>query len=147
MKILLDADASPVLNIVEDLAEKYKLKLLIVKNYNHHIVSDYGKIITVDNIKEAADFYIVNNTSKNDIVITQDYGLAAMVIGKKAFAINQYGLIMDDKNIDTLLNRRHIHKEMRTKHKVYTKFKKRESSDDGRFKINLEDLIIQASKK
>lgn len=143
MKILLDADASPVLNIIEELAEKYNLRLVIVKNYNHNIHSPYGEVITVDNAKEAADFYIMNNTENNDIVITQDYGLAAMVIGKKAFVINQYGLIIDNNNIDTLLDRRHINKELRMKHGVYTKFKKRESNDDVNFRYNLEKLIIE----
>lgn len=141
MKILLDADASPVLDIVENLAKKYDIGLLIVKNYNHNIQSDYGEIVTVDNIKEAADFYIVNHTDKNDIVITQDYGLAAMVIGKDAFVINQYGFIIDDKNIDNLLNQRHINKELRTKHNIYTKFKKRKSSDDDKFENSLNYLI------
>lgn len=143
MKILLDADASPVLNIIEELAEEYNLKLLIVKNYNHNILSDYGEVITVDNIKEAADFYIVNHTDEGDIVITQDYGLAAMVIGKNAYVVNQYGFIIDNNNIDTLLSQRHINKELRTKHNVYTKFKKRKTTDDSKF----EDSLIYLIKK
>ena len=47
-------------------------------------------------------FYLVNMLSKEDICVTQDYGLAAMCLSKKAFALNQNGLIYDETNIDSL---------------------------------------------
>lgn len=141
MKILVDADASPILQIVESLAREYDLKLIIVKNYNHKIESDYGQVITVDNIKEAADFYIMNEAKKGDLIVTQDYGLAAMVLGKGARVVNQYGLIIDNENIDQLLGQRHINRELRDKHQVYTKFKKRMSLDDQKFEESFRSSI------
>lgn len=141
MEILLDADASPVLHIVEELARSYELKLVIVKNYNHNLKSSYAEIVTVDNMKEAADLYIMNRAGLGDIVVTQDYGLAAMVLGKGARVLNQYGLVIDNTNIDVLLEKRHLNKELRTRHRVYTKFKKRTSSNDRDFYLSLDKII------
>lgn len=118
MKILVDADASPVLSIVEELAKKHGLELIIVKNYNHVISSDYGRVVTVDNMKEAADLYIMNNCLAKDIIVTQDYGLAAMVIGKGSLVINQFGKIIDQDNIDFLLDQRHVKSQVRRQEKA-----------------------------
>lgn len=145
MKILVDADASPVLSIVEELAKKHGLELIIVKNYNHVISSDYGRVVTVDNIKEAADLYIMNNCLAKDIIVTQDYGLAAMVIGKGSLVINQFGKIIDQDNIDFLLDQRHVKSQVRRQEKIYSKFKKRQNSDNQVFRQNLEKLILSQS--
>ncbi len=145
MKILVDADASPVLSIVEELAKKHGLELIIVKNYNHVISSDYGRVVTVDNMKEAADLYIMNNCLAKDIIVTQDYGLAAMVIGKGSLVINQFGKIIDQDNIDFLLDQRHVKSQVRRQEKIYSKFKKRQDSDNQIFRQNLENLILSQS--
>lgn len=145
MKILVDADASPVLSIVEELAKKHGLELIIVKNYNHVISSDYGRVVTVDNMKEAADLYIMNNCLAKDIIVTQDYGLAAMVIGKGSLVINQFGKIIDQDNIDFLLDQRHVKSQVRRQEKIYSKFKKRQNSDNQVFRQNLEKLILSQS--
>ena len=141
MKIIVDGDSSPVLNLVTTTAKEYGLELLIVKNYNHNIESDYGVVVTVDNIKEAADLYIANHIEKGDILVTQDYGLASMVLGKSTYVINPSGKILDDSNIDLLLNQRHINKELRQKHNIYSKFKKRDRKDNISFEDNLIYLI------
>lgn len=141
MKIIVDGDSSPVLNLVTTTAKEYGLELLIVKNYNHNIESDYGVVVTVDNIKEAADLYIANHIEKGDILVTQDYGLASIVLGKSTYVINPSGKILDDSNIDLLLNQRHINKELRQKHNIYSKFKKRDRKDNISFEDNLIYLI------
>ncbi|MDD4570222.1 MAG: DUF188 domain-containing protein [Tepidanaerobacteraceae bacterium] len=141
MKILVDADGCPVVDIAIKTAQSYDLEIIIVKNFSHELWDDYATIVTVDQSPDSADYYIVNHATKGDIVITQDYGLAAMALAKEALCINQNGLIISSKNIDQLLARRHINREIRRKHNKYTKFKKRELKQDTKFEHNLRYLI------
>ncbi len=141
MRIFVDADGCPVVDIAIKVAKSYGLEIVVVKNYSHELADDYATIVTVDESPDSADFYIANNAIKGDIVITQDYGLAAMALGKCAFCLNQNGLIISSKNISMLLERRHINREIRRKHKKYTKFKKREPKQDIKFEKSLIWLI------
>lgn len=141
MKILVDADGCPVVDIAIKTTQSYDLEIIIVKNFSHELWDDYATIVTVDQSPDSADYYIVNHATKGDIVITQDYGLAAMALAKEALCINQNGLIISSKNIDQLLARRHINREIRRKHNKYTKFKKRELKQDTKFEHNLRYLI------
>lgn len=141
MKIYIDADGCPVVDIVIDIGKKYNLDVIVVKNYAHKIVDDYAKIVSVDISNDSADFYIVNRVTNGDIVITQDYGLAAMCLSKNALPINQNGLIYTNNNIEGMLNSRHIHKELRRQKKYLSKSKKRKSETDVIFKIKLEELL------
>lgn len=141
LKILVDADGCPVVNLTIQIAKENKTDVTIVKNYAHELYDDYATIVTVDISADSADYYIVNHTEKDDIVVTQDYGLAAMVLAKGGICINQNGFIMSKDNIDELLNRRHINKELRRKHKIYSKFKKRDSKADIQFESSLKALI------
>lgn len=141
MKIFVDADGCPVVDIAIDVAKLYGLEVVVVKNYCHELSDEYATIITVDNLPESADFYIANHAKKGDIVITQDFGLAAMALSREALCINQNGLIISSENIDILLTRRHINREIRRKHNKYPKFKKRDPKQDLKFKQKLELLI------
>ncbi|AEE92660.1 conserved protein of unknown function [Tepidanaerobacter acetatoxydans Re1] len=141
MKILVDADGCPVVDIAIKTAKSCDLEILVVKNFSHYLADDYATIVTVDQSADSADYYIVNHAAKGDIVITQDYGLAAMALAKEAFCINQNGLIISSENIQQLLTRRHINQEIRRKHHKYTKFKKREPEQDAKFERNLRYLI------
>ncbi len=128
MKIYVDADGCPVVDIAINVAKEYKLEIIIVKNYAHIIKDSYAIIVSVDISNDSADFYIINRINKNDIVITQDYGLAALALAKGAIPINQNGLIYTEDNIDGMLNRRHIHRELRRQNKSHGKIKKKKSS-------------------
>ncbi len=141
MKIVVDADGCPVVKQSIELAKEFGIEALVVKNYAHVIEDDYATIVTVDISSDSADYYIVNNVSKGDIVVTQDYGLAAMALSRGAICINQNGLVISDRNIDTLLDRRHINREARRKDGKYTKFKKRKFEDDESFVKSLRKLI------
>ena len=122
MKIVVDADGCPVVKQSIELAKEFGIEALVVKNYAHVIEDDYATIVTVDISSDSADYYIVNNVSKGDIVVTQDYGLAAMALSRGAICINQNGLVISDRNIDTVLDRRRINREARRKDGKYTKF-------------------------
>jgi len=145
MKIVIDADSCPVINLIEKIARKEGLDVLIVKNLDHNIVSGYSKVVTVDKGSDMADFYIVNNVDKGDIVVTQDYGLAAMVLAKKSYPITPNGRVIDENNIENILEVRHFNKIQKTKHRRYVKHKKRSNSMDEDFANNL-ILLIQKYK-
>ena len=144
MKIFIDADGCPVIEDTINIAKQYDLDVIIVKNYAHHIENDYATIITVDISRDSADFYIVNHSQNGDIIVTQDYGLAAMGLAKNSYIITQNGLIITNENIDKLLNQRHLNQEMRRKHKIYTHIKKRKASNTTAFKENITQLIEKA---
>lgn len=141
MKIYIDADGCPVVNIAVELAKEYRIETFIVKNYAHEITSSYAKVVTVDISRDSADFYIVNNISCGDIVVTQDYGLAALCLSKKSKVINQNGLIFTKDNIDYYLNTRHLHAQLRRQNKRHSSIAKRTKDKDEIFLSNFEKLI------
>ena len=141
MKVIIDADGCPVVKSAVKISKTHDIEVLIVKNYAHQIEDDYATVVTVDVSSDSADYYIANHTSRGDIVITQDYGLAAMAISKGAVCINQNGLVISGENIDSLLDRRHVNREARRKDGKFTKFKKRISEDDLKFEESFEKLI------
>ena len=91
MKILIDADACPVVSIVEEIAQQYQVPLLLICDTSHIIDTEYGELITVDKGADSVDFFLINKAKKKDIIVTQDYGVAAMALGKGAYAIHQNG--------------------------------------------------------
>ena len=142
MKIFIDADGSPVVDITTNIAIKYNIELIIVKNYAHDIYNDYATIISVDIGKDSADQFIVNHAQENDLVITQDYGLAALLLSKQVKVINQNGLIYNNDNIDSLLNRRFLNAKARSQNKRHSNIKKRSSLDDENFSKTLNSIIL-----
>lgn len=113
MRVVIDADGCPVVNIAADCARKHNIECVLVCDTSHVFNIEGVKTITVSQGSDSADFKIVNLINGNDIVVTQDYGLAAMCLSKDACVINQNGLIYDENNIDGLLSSRHINKKIR----------------------------------
>lgn len=147
MKILVDADGCPVKDIILNVAKQYNVKLVMIKNICHDLYDDYAEIITVDQGKDVVDITLINHTKEGDIVVTQDYGVAAMAIAKRAIAINQNGWCYTDDNIDELLMQRHIGQEMRRKHKKYTKIPKRTRENDIQFEEKFRELVANLAKE
>lgn len=113
MKIIIDADACPVLDIALDMAHKRNISALIVCDNAHYIVRENVETVVVDKGADSADIKIANSVYRGDIVVTQDYGLAALVLGKGGKALNQNGLIFTDQNIENLLYSRFVNKKVR----------------------------------
>lgn len=113
MKLVIDADGCPVVALAVKTAEKYGVRCVLVCDTAHTFSNVPAEIITVSQGADSADFRIVNLLDAGDIVVTQDYGLAAMCLAKNATALNQSGLIYSEKNMDELLLSRHIHKKVR----------------------------------
>ena len=141
MKIYIDADGCPVVAEAINIAKEYNIEIIVIKNYAHIINNSYATIISVDISRDSADFYIVNAINKGDIVITQDYGLAAMCLSKEAICINQNGIVYSQDNIDGMLNRRHLHRQLRNQNKYYGKAKKRGPELDKIFEYSLRKLL------
>lgn len=117
------------------------MRLILVSNYHHQIKSEYGEIIVVDDLEQAADIMITNICSPNDIVITQDYGLASIVLARGADAIHPRGAIYDKDKMDVLLMERFIKHKARQSGIRIKGTAKRHENDDVRFKNNLLFLI------
>lgn len=112
--IVIDADGCPVVNLTLDIAQRFGVKCCVVADTSHSFdFGDKAEIITVSKGADSADFRIVNLIKNGDIVITQDYGLAAMCLAKTDCVLNQNGLIYSQNNIDSLLAQRHISKKIR----------------------------------
>lgn len=140
MKILLDADGSPVREITEKLSKKYGAKLILVKNYTQNFSSNYGEVISVDISKEAADLYIANRANKGDLVITNDRGLSSLGLAKDAKVMDFQGNFIDDNNIMELLEIRHFNRKMRNKN-IYFNIAKRKKCDDQSFYRSLNKFL------
>ena len=148
MKIFVDADACPVVRIVEDIAKRYKVPVTLLCDTNHILSSDYSEVITVSAGADAVDFKLISLCHQGDIVVTQDYGVAAMALGKKAYAIHQSGKWYTDENIDQMLMERHLSKKARkSSSKNHLKGpRKRNAEDDKRFEESFEKLLCKAMK-
>lgn len=141
LKVWIDADGCPVVKTAIAISRAKGFAVTVVKNHAVVIEDDYAEIVTVDLSRDAADFYIVNHMQADDIVVTQDYGLAAMVLSKKGRAINQNGRLITMDNIDLILDQRHFNRLDRMQKGKYTKFKKRTKADDDAFKTAFMALL------
>ena len=149
MQIFVDADACPVVDIIEKIAEKYNIKTTLLCDTNHVLYSDYSEVIVVGAGADAVDYKLISLCHRGDIVVSQDYGVAAMALGKGAYAIHQSGRWYTDENIDRMLMERHLNKKAsRSSHKNHIRGpKKRTEEDDERFAQSFEKMILMAKSK
>lgn len=143
MRILVDADACPVVKITEQVAKEKGISVTLLCDTNHVLQSDYSEVITVGAGADAVDFKLVSICQKGDLVVTQDYGVAAMILGKGAYGIHQSGKWYTNENIDQMLMERHMAKKARNaKKKHHLKGPaKRSVEDDQHFEDSLRRLI------
>lgn len=149
MQIFVDADACPVVDIVESIAEKYNISTTLLCDTNHVIYSDYSEVIVVGAGADAVDYKLISVCHKGDVVVSQDYGVAAMALGKGAYAIHQSGKWYTNENIDQMLMERHLNKKARRgSYKNHIKGpRKRTEEDDERFAQSFEKMILMAKSK
>ena len=144
MTINIDADAYPVTRIVERVAKEYAIPVVLLCDTNHILTSDYSMIKVIGAGADAVDIELINLCRRDDIVVTQDYGVAALALGKGAKAIHQSGRWYTDENIDGLLMERHMAKVARRKSKNHLKGPaKRTDEDDRRFEESFRRLLEQ----
>ena len=143
MQILVDADACPVVSIVERVAKEHNLPVTLLCDTNHVLSSDYSEVIVVGAGADAVDYKLISICHRGDIVVSQDYGVAAMALGKGANAIHQSGKWYTNENIDQMLMERHLNKKARrSSQKNHIKGpRNRTDADDERFFQSMERLL------
>ena len=144
MKLLIDADACPVVDCAIRLARARGLTVVLVCDAAHQMEREGATTVTVLKGADSADFRLVNMIEPGDVVVTQDYGLAAMCLAKRARALDQNGMAYTDDNIDALLLRRHTAARLRRGGVRLKGPSKREPSQDAAFAAALAALLDQA---
>lgn len=143
MHIWVDADACPVVWLVERAAKRRNIPVTLLCDTNHVLHSDYSAVVIIGAGADAVDFALVNRCQAGDLVVTQDYGVAAMALGKGAYGIHQSGKWYTQDNIGGLLMDRHLaQKARRASGKHHLKGpRKRTAADDEVFAASLERLL------
>lgn len=116
VKIIVDADASPVKNEIIQLAENYQLQVILVSSIAHYSFDEHPAFVQnvyVEKGVDQADFKIVQLATPGDIIVTQDYGLASLLLPKDCIVLHHKGYGYTKENIDQLLQSRHISAQMR----------------------------------
>jgi len=115
--LFVDADACPVTREAITVGRANGFRIMLVANTNQNFSRYEGRAgvetLTVGTGPDAADFAIIGELSPGDIVVTQDIGLAAMVLGRGAGAISPRGRIFYLSTIDIEMEVRHAEKKVR----------------------------------
>ncbi|WP_373241174.1 YaiI/YqxD family protein [Mediterraneibacter gnavus] len=148
MQIFVDADACPVVAIVEKIAKEHNVPVTLLCDTNHVLSSAYSEVVIVGAGADAVDYKLISICHKGDIVVSQDYGVAAMALGKGAYAIHQSGKWYTNDNIDQMLMERHLNKKARrSSHKNHIKGpKKRTEEDNERFAQSFAKMLLMAQQ-
>lgn len=113
MVLIIDGDACPNINEIKDIAVKYQVEMLVFIDYAHYLQDDYFKTILCEIGSDSVDLELLKHVKNNDIVITQDYGLASLVLSRGAKALHVSGKMIDNSNIDQLLMSRYVSAKQR----------------------------------
>ena len=144
MTILIDADGCPVVDIAIKAAGQHKIDCVILCDTSHVFERAGARTITVSKGSDSVDFALVNMVQPGDVVITQDYGLAAMCLARKAIPVSQDGMVYTDDNIDALLLARHTAKKIRMSGGRLKGNAKRTQAQNVAIKEKLNELILRA---
>ena len=143
MKLLLDADGCPVVDLAVSSAKQHGIECLILCDTSHEIVREGARTIVLSKGPDSVDFALVNRVCPGDLVVTQDYGLAAMCLARCATVLNQDGLQYDDRNLDALLAARHAAGKIRWAGGRLKGPPKRTAHQDAAFAQALHALLSQ----
>lgn len=147
MRILIDADGCPVVDITIKTAKEFGARCLILCDTSHIFEKEGAETLTFSKGADSVDFALVNMMNKGDIVITQDYGLAAMCLARGGKILNQNGMVYNSENIDSLLYARHTAKKMRNAGVRLKGPKKRDPQQDKAFEYALRKMLEEAPEQ
>jgi len=147
MRILIDADACPVVDIAIDIAKAYQLECILLCDTAHYFNRDGARTVVLGQGADSVDFALVNMVHRGDIVITQDYGLAAMCLARNTAVLNQNGMVYHEGNIDGLLASRHMSQKIRRGGGRTKGPSKRTKEQDEMFANQLRKLILSGINK
>lgn len=140
-KVLIDADGCPVVDLTLELANRFDWPVLLICDTSHEMYREGAETLTVSKGADAVDFVLVNRVDPGDIVVTQDYGLAAMVLAKRGVPIDQNGRVYNEGNIEQLLHGRHVAKKIRQSGGRMKGPKKRQQADNEKFSESLSHIL------
>lgn len=143
MQIIVDADGCPVVPEVIEAAQKFGLSVTLICDTAHVMEREGATTITVSKGADAVDFVLVNHMKKGDVIVTQDYGLAAMALARSGYVMDQNGHEYTNDNILGMLERRHIAKKIRQAGGRMKGPKKRSKEANGYFQQKFEQLLIR----
>lgn len=146
-RILIDADGCPVVDITVRTAMKYGRKCLILCDTSHYFEKEGAETVTVSKGPDSVDFVLVNMLEPGDVVVTQDYGLAAMCLAKQAIPINQDGMVYDHSNIEGLLMARHTARKIRNSGGRLRGSRKRTGDRDSVFEEKLRAVLEETGEE
>ncbi len=144
MKLVIDADACPVVKLAIAIAKEFALETLLVCDDAHEMHREGAQTVTVLRGADSADFRLVNLLALGDVVVTQDYGLAAMCLAKGAKAIHQNGWVYSSHNMEGLLEQRHMARKIRQGGGRTKGPPKRTAAEDQAFAAGLRQLLAAA---
>jgi uncharacterized protein YaiI (UPF0178 family) len=146
MRILVDADACPVKEIIVRIARSHGIPVTMLMDTSHVLDDGYSTVITVDKGRDSADLRLVNLIQPGDLVVTQDYGVAAMSLSRGAAVLNQNGMAYSGENMDRLLFERALGQKIRRAGGKAGKNRKRTAENDRSFETELEKMIRRAKE-
>lgn len=143
MKLLLDADGCPVVDLAVSIAKQHGIECLILCDTSHEIAREGARTIVLSKGPDSVDYALVNRVCPGDLVVTQDYALAAMCLARRAVVLNQDGMQYDNNNLDALLAARHAAWRIRRAGGRLKGPQKRTARQDAAFAQALHALLSQ----
>lgn len=144
MKLLIDADGCPVVDIAVKIAKERGIPCLLLCDTAHEFFRDGAETLIFDKGADSVDYALVSRVIPGDLVVTQDYGLASMCLARGALVIHQDGWAYTPDNIDALLFSRHESRKLRSAGVRMKGAKKRTHAQDQAFEDFLRQ-VLQAS--
>lgn len=143
MRVFVDADACPVVEITVRICRKTGVGCILLCDTAHEIECDGAQTLVFDKGADSVDFALVNRVSPGDIVVTQDYGLASMCLAKRAIVLHQDGWQYSQDNITALLFQRSESRRYRASGGRIKGPSKRTRQQDLNFEHSLNSLLQQ----
>ena len=141
MKLYIDADGCPVVDIAVRLCLKYHIPCLLLCDTAHEFHREGVETLVFDKGSDSVDFALVNRITPGDIAVTQDYGLASICLSRMARVLHQDGWEYTSDNIGALLWQRHESRKHRAAGARFKGPKKRETAQDRTFAQALEAIL------
>lgn len=142
MRILIDGDSCPQKEDILALGKQYNVKVLLFIDYAHFAdESLYDEVIYCDVGSDSTDMNIIARIHKNDLLVTQDYGLASLALSKEAIVLHVSGILIDGKNIDELLFIRYGSAKLRNAKQRVKGPKSRDNEIKKKFIDRLENIL------
>lgn len=144
MRVFIDADGCPVVDETVRLCREYRTECLILCDTAHLIQREGARTLTFSTGADSVDFALVGLVERGDLVVTQDYGLAAMCLARRARVLNQDGMEYTGENIDALLLSRHTARKIRSGGGRLKGPPKRTAAQDRAFREKLRQVLTES---